>query len=153
MLAGKIKEKNRSVYVPQIKGKKGQLIRTTKDIAQTFGEYYASLYNLTQTPTPLQAIEDYLSSVGLTRLPSPARCSLETPILMEELNTVLKTVKSGKALGPDGFSIRYYKEFSSILSAQMIKVFNAVGQTVALPPDALLAHITLISKEGKDPVR
>lgn len=33
----------------------------------------------------------------------------------------------------------------------MIKVYNALGQKTAFPPDAPLAHISVIPKEGKDP--
>lgn len=33
----------------------------------------------------------------------------------------------------------------------MVKVFNAVGLTSALPPDSLMTHIMVIPKEGKDP--
>lgn len=34
----------------------------------------------------------------------------------------------------------------------MIKVYNALDQTTAFPPDALLAHISVIPKEGKEPL-
>lgn len=33
----------------------------------------------------------------------------------------------------------------------MAKEFSEVGQTAALPPETLLAHITVIPKNGKDP--
>lgn len=32
----------------------------------------------------------------------------------------------------------------------MIKEFNALGQMTAFPPDALMAYISVIPKEGKD---
>lgn len=116
-----------------------------------FGEYYFSLCNLAPVSLPSSTLKDYLSSACLPRLPSLARCSLEAPISTEELNMVIKTVKSGKAPGPDGFTIQYYKNFFPLLSVHITKLYNALGQTTVLPPDALLAHISVILKEGKDP--
>ena len=151
LLAGKIKEKNRSTYISQIKDKEGHLKQIPKDIAQTFGKYYATLYNLPHATSPQSRIAEYLTSTGMTRLPSPARYSLDTPITVKEVTEVLKSFKSGKSPGPDGFTISYYREFSELLSKQMTKVFNAVGLTSTFPMDTLRAHITLIPKEGKDP--
>lgn len=33
----------------------------------------------------------------------------------------------------------------------MTKTYNELGRSAALPPEALLAHISVIPKEGKDP--
>lgn len=33
----------------------------------------------------------------------------------------------------------------------MVKVFNGLGQTTLFPPESLLAHVSVIPKEGKDP--
>lgn len=60
----------------------------------------------------------------------------------------MKTVKSGKALDPNGITIQNYKTLLPLLGPHMIIVFNALGQS---PPATLLAHISVISKEGKDP--
>lgn len=150
LLAGKLKERSSTTYIPYIKGRDGQLIALPKDIAKMFGEFYSSLYNLTPPSTSPSVLEEYLSSSCLARLPSLIRSSLEAPITMEELTTVIKTVKSGKAPGPDGFTLQYYKNYFSVLGAHMIKMFNALGQTTTLPPDALLVYISVIPKEGKD---
>lgn len=151
MLAGKLKEKGKSAYVPHIKGENGQMISLPKDIAQRFREYYSSLYNLKSIPASRDSMEEYLSSARLFRLSSPDRNSLEAPITIEELSAVIKTVKHGKAPGPDGFTIQYYKNFFPLLGRYMTKAFNEIGRAAALPPDSLMAHILVIPKEGKDP--
>ncbi|XP_077306297.1 glutamate receptor ionotropic, NMDA 2A [Lithobates pipiens] len=51
-LAGKLKEKGKTVYVPHIKRENGRLISLPKEIAKRFGEYYSSLYNLSPPPIP-----------------------------------------------------------------------------------------------------
>ncbi|XP_040210649.1 uncharacterized protein LOC120941374 [Rana temporaria] len=106
LLAGKLKEKNRSVYVPLIKGKEGQLLKKPREIAQVFGEYYAALYNLPIEGDKQVEIEEYLSGAGMPRLPSLVRKKLESPITVEEVGEVLKKVKIGKSPGPDGFSCK-----------------------------------------------
>lgn len=118
-----------------------------KEIAHEFGNLYSSLYNLFSPFLPPSAIEEYLSSAHLSHLPSPVRQDLEAPISIGELQEVGAT-KTEKAPGPDGFSILYYK---TLLGSHMLKVFNALGQSTSFPPATLLAHISVIPKEGKDP--
>lgn len=108
LLAGKLREQGTASYRPRIKGSNGQLQSLPKDIAQAFGECYSSLYNLASSPPFPSSLEEYLSSARLSCLPSLVRCNLEAPITIEELFTVVKTVKPGKAPGPDGFTIQYY---------------------------------------------
>ena len=104
-----------------------------------------------QTSVAQSEIDEYLSTIDLTRLSSIAQASLDTPISVEELEVMLKSMKEGKAPGPDGYTMRYYKEFVSVLGSRMAGVFNEMGQTAAFPPEALLAHITVIPKEGEGP--
>lgn len=60
-------------------------------------------------------------------------------------------MKPGKALGPDSYTIQYYKTFLPIIGPRMVTFFNVVGTGALFPRDTLKAHITLIHKEGKDP--
>lgn len=57
----------------------------------------------------------------------------------------------GKSPGPDGYSILYYKKISKILVPKLCNYFNALGAGEMPREESLLAHITLIFKEGKDP--
>lgn len=60
-------------------------------------------------------------------------------------------MKPGKAPGPNGYTIQYYKTLLPILSPYMITFFNAASTDVSFPRDSLRAHISVIHKEGKDP--
>lgn len=51
---------------------------------------------------------------------------------------VIKGLLNGKCLGPDGFTNSYYCKFLPLLSSP-------------IPKEALLAHIMVLPKEGKDP--
>lgn len=75
---------------------------------------------------------------------------LEQPLSIEELQTALKQMKTGKSPGPDGFTLQYYKCFFTVLSPKLITTFNALASPSASVGRVLEAHITVIPKEGKD---
>lgn len=56
--------------------------------------------------------------------------------------------KPGKASGPDGFTIKYYKTLLPSLGHFTV---NALGSGTSLPRETLQAHISVIPKESKDP--
>lgn len=85
LLARKLREHRTMSYIPHIKGSNGQILSLPKDIVQAFGKYYSSLYNLASPSLPPFSVEEYLSSSRLAHLPSPARCKLDAPITIEEL--------------------------------------------------------------------
>ncbi|XP_018419792.1 PREDICTED: protein-glutamine gamma-glutamyltransferase E-like [Nanorana parkeri] len=76
---------------------------------------------------------------------------MESPISNSELETTLKLTQAGKAPGPDGFSVTYYKRYLPILATPFLNALNSLYTAHAPPPDSLRAHITVIPKEGKDP--
>lgn len=61
-------------------------------------------------------------------------------------------IKPGKAPGLDGYTIQYYKTLLPLLAQHMVAFLNAVGSDATFPRDTLRAHISLIHKEGKDPM-
>lgn len=59
-------------------------------------------------------------------------------------------MKSGKAPGPDGFIIEFYKMFSGKLSPTLKEVFKEIIEQKFLPPTMSQAIITVVHKKGKD---
>lgn len=59
-------------------------------------------------------------------------------------------MKNGKAPGPDGFVIEFYKKFSPKLSPILKEVFMEISEQKLLPPTMSQAVITVIHKKGKD---
>lgn len=57
----------------------------------------------------------------------------------------------GKAPGPDGYSLLYYKTFADLLISFFSLPTMQQERGRSLPKDALRAHIAVILKEGKDP--
>lgn len=61
-------------------------------------------------------------------------------------------MKPGKALGPDGFSIEFFKTFGPKLIPLLLKVFEVVQVTKKLPPTMTQACISVLLKKNKDPL-
>lgn len=59
---------------------------------------------------------------------------------------------TGKAPGPDGYTLTYYKTFSNILTPHFLAAYNDAGEGALPPEDSLRAFISVIPKEGKDPL-
>lgn len=62
----------------------------------------------------------------LPSLSTKIREELNSPITLEELQLAVGEIKTGKASGPDGYTIQYYKTFLPILGPYLVKLFNAV---------------------------
>lgn len=57
----------------------------------------------------------------------------------------------GKAPGPDGLTLLYYKNFKDMLTPQLTILFNVISQQGASPPEMMKAIISTIPKLGKAP--
>ena len=51
----------------------------------------------------------------------------------DETTLVIQSMQSGKAPGPDGFHIEFYKEFSSKLSPILSSMYNEILSSQKLP--------------------
>lgn len=60
-------------------------------------------------------------------------------------------MKPGKAPGPDRYILLYYKTFSEKLPPTFLAAFNSIQDGQMMPAETLMAHITVIPKEEKDP--
>lgn len=68
----------------------------------------ASLYSVLNSVAPIDSFVMYIS---LFLLQSTL---LESPIAVEEVEEAIKSLKSHKRPGPDGFTVNYYKTFPYI---------------------------------------
>lgn len=59
-------------------------------------------------------------------------------------------MKTGKAPGPDGFTLSYYKMFAALLAPRFVSAFNSLRDGFNIPEVGLLAHVAVLPKEGKD---
>lgn len=138
-------------YIPHLVPPNKPKVTKPHDIAQEFQEFNKSLYNLQTKPFTQAQIDSYHSQSLMSRLSEADRDNLENPITLEELQGAVRASKLGKAPGPDGLTAQYYKTLFPSLAHYMVKLFNALGTSAKLTKDTMLAHISVIPKEGKDP--
>lgn len=61
-------------------------------------------------------------------------------------------MQSCKVLGPDGFSVEFFKATHNILAGPMVGVFNDALKSGHLPLSVCQASVSLIPKKVKDPM-
>lgn len=137
----------------------GTLTSKNENIAKQFEIFYSKLYNLKSgcpDPPPPDSrakhFRDFLSQYGLKTITHQQSKEMESPLTVEELETAIKQMKPCKSPGPDGFNLQYYKSFLDALSSKLLSTYNAFSNPQTSPGRMLEAHITVLPKEGKDPL-
>lgn len=150
-LAKALREQVLGIYIPHIMTSNGQKCSLPKDIVKEFQRYYTSLCNLLKDSSSLTQTEEYLVKSQMPKLSLEISKLLDKPFTLEEIQNVIGSIKGGKAPGPDGLTITYYKTLMVSLGKFMHKFFNSLGPDMTFPRDTLSAYIAVIPKEGKDP--
>ena len=90
------------------------------------------------------------SNAILPQLPPPSyntqlSCIVLTPL---EVESILQTLKTGKASGPNGLNNRVLKELSKELSTPFCTLFNQSLQCRIFPKTYKDAHVSPVPKKG-----
>lgn len=80
-------------------------------------------------PNPQQLI-----SAKIPQLCPKIRDLLNRSIPLEEINMAINVLKTGSALGLDGFASEYYKHYEGILDSPLLSLFNYIVEGSPLPP-------------------
>lgn len=152
-LARIIRNKKDRNFIGKIQNKKGELIRTSKGIAEEFKKFYEALYSIGQNRTGnlthMEMAEEFLRGAGVAELTEEKRSVLDRPI-EDEILAALKTSPKNKSPGPDGFTTLYLDKLKHILVPRLCQFWNELGANCEMGREALSASITLILKEGKN---
>lgn len=99
-LARLVRKKRDRNFIEKIQNKKGELIMTSKGIANEFKRFYEALYSIGQdregNPTHMGMAEEFLRGAGVAELTEEERTTLDRPIGEEEILAALKTSPKGK---------------------------------------------------------
>lgn len=157
-LARALRDIRSTTTITSIKNKEDKLLHDTDRIAAEFHEFYSKLYNLPASHRPeamegsrKQIIARYLTQSGIPKITELDALEIDKPIEQVELMQAIKSLKTGKSPGPDGYTAIYYKTFAHLLTKPLLKALNSLSSTQNLPPSFNTAHITVIPKPGKDP--
>lgn len=146
-MAYQARQSDVSKMITQIQSSSGTMLHTAQDMNNRFVQYYSALYYSEYTnDLPL------FESFEKLHLPSVSiGPELGDFIRQQEIMEAVVAMQSGKAPGPDGFPIEFYKKFSDLLNPLLVAVYKEAFERGSLPLTLTQASISLLLKENKDP--
>lgn len=86
-------------------------------------ETYESLYK-SEYAGVTQQQETFLDQLQFQSLSEDEKEALDGALTVEDLYDAMKSMNSGKAPGPDGIPIEFYKKFKQKLAQLLLDMFN-----------------------------
>ena len=128
---------------------KGREYVSDKAKTSAFIQEYATVSGRKSDRSSRRAVRELRS--GVHRLLGSPRQELEQAFTPEELAAALKTIKAGKAGGPDGVAPDLLKHLSLSTQKELLSILNASWTTGWCPPAWRTATIVPFLKKEKDP--
>lgn len=128
----------------------GVLCTNPADINNTFKVFYENLYSFESNVNRVE-IGSFLNGLDLPSLKLDQKKLLDMPITVMEIQEVIKSLPTGKAPGPDGFTADFYKSYANELVPLMLDMYMDSLDKGTFPPTLAQAVITLILKKEKEP--
>lgn len=101
LLANRVKAFQAKTKISHISSPSGVKIQDPRAIANSFAEFYSKLYNLQDDPSlPVvtdSTVQAFLSKLALPRISPDQLDSINSPITLLELNTVIDHLKIRKS--------------------------------------------------------
>ncbi|KAJ8035265.1 hypothetical protein HOLleu_22431 [Holothuria leucospilota] len=132
--------------IHSIRNKEGVSCNQKNDILAVFHEFYSDLYC-----KPSSLVEES-QDVFLNSLSSPLnedeKVSLEHPVSLNELWSVISKASRNKSPGYDGLPYEFYHHFFGLIGNDLLRVFNEIFCTGRMSRSQRMGIITLIPKGG-----
>ena len=132
-------------------GGDGNLEYDPREINTIFREFYVHLYT-SESGQDQEDTADFLSALNLPKLSEGQAKTLDQPITVGEILEVIRLLPTSKAPGLDGFTSEFYKAYAEELAPMLLTTYNEALEIGNLPPSLTEAVITLIPKDGRDPM-
>ncbi|CAJ0965180.1 unnamed protein product [Ranitomeya imitator] len=140
LLAFLVRQHNTSNTVLQIRTLDGSLVSSTEEILQSFCNYYKSLYKSGSGLGVPECI-DYLSDMAFPLLSPTQQAFMEAEFTLEEVEQAIMDMATGKAPGPDGFPVEFYKKYRDHLAPLLLKIAVFLGRAVNIYPLSFLLNL------------
>ncbi|KAJ1174057.1 hypothetical protein NDU88_005881 [Pleurodeles waltl] len=96
-------------------------------------------------------IREYLDGLRLPRLTDVQAEELEVELSLEDLHGALGGMASGKAAGPDGLPVEFYRAYSVTLLTRQLEILQEARKGGLLLQQMREALIVMLPKAGRDP--
>lgn len=149
LLAHQLKCRSASQQIPQIRKDDGEITIDPEEIKETFTTFYSNLYKSEMT-TDCSDMDNFFNNLQAPSITTVHRTETELPLNRTEILKAMREMQNGKAPGPDGYPIEFYKKFSDKLLTILLDMFNDSLYNGSLPQTLTEASITLLLKPGKD---
>lgn len=137
--------------INSIKLKSGNLTMDPIEINNHFRDFYQQLYESEYKANNKTVQKLFLDQLQFETISEDEKTALDSPLTMEDLSEAIGDINSGKAPGPDGIPIEFYKIFERQLLRPLLDMFEESFITGRLPDSLRLAIITIILKPNKPP--
>lgn len=153
LLAFQLRKAQSNRAIPKIRNPETNQVETepTK-ISDSFASYYKQLYKAEELEFKEERTSEFLKSLKMNKLSNEEAELLIKPISESEIKENITKLKNNKTPGTDGFSGEYYKIFVNELTPILCKLYNYVLKSGDPPNSWSEAILTVIHKEGKDPL-
>lgn len=142
--------KDHSNSIGSIRDSDGKRHFDKNGISSVFVSFYESLYKSENTSTE-EDLKKYFSQIKLPKLTKTQQEILGRPIDEKEILTALSLMNSGKAPGPDGLPVEWYKAFKEKIVPYLLRTLNYSFLTSQHLPETMnQANICLILKKDKE---
>lgn len=149
LLAWLTKNQTAFTHIASIRNANGQLLSCPEDINAESMKFFREVYTSRAQFTPLE-LQEYLDAIPFPSLSEEHRNLLEGDFSLEEVQTAIGSLQSGKTPGADGLPTEFYSQNAEVLAPKMKALFSGLVETGALPESMEEAIIVLIPKPGKD---
>lgn len=150
LLSHQLRQSAEAGFIAEINTPEG-ITTDQRKINIHFRKFYEDLY--TSENCDSTKLAQFFDSLEIPIIGQQDRADLDSNILTSEIDQAIKRMKSGKAPGPDGFPIEFFKKFSFKLSPLLKNVYSEILERATLPPTMTQANISVLLKKGKDPLK
>lgn len=154
LLSFQLQKAQASRIIPKIKQPNSNVVVTSpKIISNNFAKYYKQLYKGQSEDSKEEKICDFFKKIKLNKLTADEACVIVKPITEKEVKETICKLKNNKSPGIDGFAGEYYKTYVDDISPMLCKLFNYVLNSGNPPESWSEAIISVLYKDGKDPLQ
>ena len=129
--------------------KSGECLLTQDKITDYAVNYYQNIYSSTYPKA--EQISDYIQQSSINSIPDSLSSTLDEQVTLEELETVIKSLKNNKSPGWDGLTAEFYRFFWDDIKFILYNSFQESINSNCLSPSQRIGVITLFLKPKPPP--